>query len=243
MRNREVDGFSSWRVGGRRCSARISAGSAGVALRQGTSGLSRSAASCRLNTHCGAFGAVEDAALEVGAVSHLAHLAAEGVDLWAGAVRVSGRVEAGWAPFRGLRKCEVASQRTSWTSWLLAGPPTAGLHGCHAILSRFRVRRSVRAPILADARAACFGGRCAVEVVWRGHGQLRAWWPNTEAAEHARDTRLCMSRVSGDEAASCAEHVAPRSPHAHRRRPRRRTRCPRPTRTTMMGQRTLPPKR
>ena len=36
----------------------------------------------------------------------------------------------------------------------MAGPPTAGLHGCHAILSRLSVNKSVLAPARADASAA-----------------------------------------------------------------------------------------
>ena len=43
---------------------------------------------------------------------------------------------------------------TSCTSWLLAGPPTAGLQGCQAMRSRLRLKRAVDNPSRAAARAA-----------------------------------------------------------------------------------------
>ena len=43
---------------------------------------------------------------------------------------------------------------TSCTSWLLAGPPTAGLQGCQAMRSRLRLNRAVEMPSRAAVSAA-----------------------------------------------------------------------------------------
>eukprot|EP00982_Pelagococcus_subviridis_P011966 31134-Pelagococcus_subviridis.AAC.4 len=53
-----------------------------------------------------------------------------------------------------MRPISPPRASTSCTSWDFAGPPTAGLHGCHATRSSDSVRRSVRAPFLALASAA-----------------------------------------------------------------------------------------
>ena len=46
------------------------------------------------------------------------------------------------------------SASISCTSWLLAGPPIAGLHGCQAILSRLSVNNAVEKPSFAVVIAA-----------------------------------------------------------------------------------------